>query len=204
MDRRRAADCRLMGRTRSAIVQSDFTPWSRSPKENDMRRKLTWVLLGATIAGAAAYVGSVFATPASGFSATTLAKGRFDEIDVMNQAFPAELGPPWLSLQKTKGPSDLYVQSNVWVPGGSTGWHTHPGHSLIIVVAGTVTEYEGGDPACTPHVYTAGMGFVDPGGGHVHLLRNEGTVGAQTIAVQLIAADATRRIDAPAPGNCPF
>ena len=52
----------------------------------------------------------------------------------------------------------MYVQSNVWQPGGSTGWHTHPGHSLIIVTAGTVTAYEGDDPDCTPHVYTAGDG----------------------------------------------
>jgi hypothetical protein len=98
----------------------------------------------------------------------------------------------------------VYVQSNVWDPGGTTGWHTHPGHSLIIVTAGVITAYEGDDPTCTPHVYTPGMGFVDEGGGHVHVLRNEGTVEASTIAVQLIPASATRRIDAPNPGHCSF
>ena len=110
----------------------------------------------------------------------------------------------WLSWQKTKGPSDVYVQSNVWAPGGSSGWHTHPGHSLITVTAGTVTAYHGDDCRCRPHVYTQGMGFVDAGGDHVHNLRNEGTEEARTITVQLIPADATRRIDAPDPGNCPF
>jgi quercetin dioxygenase-like cupin family protein len=107
-------------------------------------------------------------------------------------------------LQKTKGPSDLYVQSNVWATGGSTGWHTHPGHSLIIVTAGAVTAYEGDDPSCTPKEYTAGMGFVDPGGDHVHLLRNDGPVEARTVAVQLIPEGAPRRIDAAAPAGCPF
>jgi hypothetical protein len=53
-------------------------------------------------------------------------------------------------------------------------------------------------------VYSQGMGFVDPGGDHVHNLRNEGAVEARTIAVQLIPADATRRIDAPDPGVCSF
>ena len=53
------------------------------------------------------------------------------------------------------------MQSNVFAPGGTSGWHTHPGHSLIIVAAGTVTAYEGDDRECTPHVYTQGMGFVD-------------------------------------------
>ena len=64
----------------------------------------------------------------------------------------------WLSFQKTKGSSDLYVQSNVWAPGGSTGWHTHPGHSLIIVTAGTVTAYDGDDAECQPARLHAGNG----------------------------------------------
>jgi hypothetical protein len=48
------------------------------------------------------------------------------------------------------------------------------------------------------------MGLVDEGGDHVHLIRNEGPVDARSVAVQLIPADATRRIDAPSPGNCAF
>jgi hypothetical protein len=48
------------------------------------------------------------------------------------------------------------------------------------------------------------MGFVDEGGEHVHNIRNEGVVEARTITVQLIPADAVRRIDAADPGNCPF
>lgn len=176
-----------------------------------MRRKLMWVLvLSAIIVGAAAYVGNVLATPSSGFSASTIAVGRFGEIDANNHVFfPDDFLPPgsrklWLSLQKTKGPSDLYVQSNVWAPGGTTGWHSHPGHSLIIVTAGTVTAYDGHDPSCTPHVYTTGMGLVDEGGDHVHVIRNEGSVDARTVAVQLIPAGATRRIDAEGNAGCPF
>jgi hypothetical protein len=48
------------------------------------------------------------------------------------------------------------------------------------------------------------MGLVDPGGDHVHVLRNEGSVEARTVAVQLIPADATRRIDAEGNSACPF
>src|SRR5215831_17834748 len=172
-----------------------------------MRKRLTWtVLLGAAIVITALYTRSALATPASGFAGTTLALGRFDEINVLNDLIlPNEPGANiWLSLQRTKGQSDVYVQTNVWQPGGTTGWHSHPGHSLIIVTAGTVTNYEGNDPACKPTLYTVGMGFVDPGGDHVHLIRNEGTVPASTIAVQLIPAGAARRIDADDPGNCHF
>ena len=62
---------------------------------------------------------------------------------------------------------------------------------------GTIAE-------CKPHVYTQGMGFVDPGGDHVHIIRNEGTVEASTVAVQLIPAGQPRRIDVADPGNCDF
>ena len=175
-----------------------------------MRFKLMWVaVIGVTLATAVEFSARLLATPGSGFSASTIAQGRFDDIDVASQVL-REFGDStprkdlWLSLQKTKGPSDLFVQNNLWVPGGYTGWHTHPGHSLIIVTEGAITAYDGDDPSCTPTVYTAGMGFVDAGGDHVHNLRNEGTVNARTVAVQLIPAEAIRRIDAPAPGNCSF
>jgi hypothetical protein len=170
-----------------------------------MRRKLMWVLfVGAAAGSIAGSTRNVLATPASGFVGTTIATGRFDDIDVFNQSFPAGFLRPWISIQKTKGPSDVYIQSNVWAVGGSTGWHTHPGHSLIILTAGAVTAYEGDDPTCTPHVYTAGMTLVDPGDDHVHLLRNEGSIQASGYAVQLIPGGAVRRIDAPGNPNCGF
>jgi quercetin dioxygenase-like cupin family protein len=170
------------------------------------------VLLGIATVVTALGSGEALATPASGFTSTTLAQGNYDEFDVFNQAVPpshhGQFTPGninvWLSMQKTKGQSDLYVQSNTWQAGGTTGWHTHPGHSLITVTSGTLTAYEGDDPNCEPHVLTPGMGFVDPGAGHVHVIRNEGFVEATTITVQLIPDGAVRRIDAPDPGNCPF
>jgi hypothetical protein len=156
------------------------------------------------------YVERLLATPASGFTSTSLAVGRVGEISVDNLAIsddPSDANSQrnvWHSLQKTKGASDLYVQSNVWLPGGTSGWHTHPGHSLITVTAGAVTAYEGDDASCTPKVYTLGMTFVDPGDDHVHVLRNEGALEARTITVQLIPAGAPRRIDAAGSPGCAF
>lgn len=176
-----------------------------------MRRTLLGgLVLGTVIAAAVAYTVKVQATPSSGFTATSLAVGRFGDIDVINQlALPDPSGNPrnkqlWLSVQKTKGASDVYVQSNRWEPGGTTGWHTHPGHSLITVTAGAVTVYDGHDPSCQPRVYTVGMGFVDEGGDHVHVIRNEEAVEAQTIAVQLVPAGSVRRVDAPGNPACAF
>ncbi len=175
-----------------------------------MRGGLTWLLLfSATIAVTPLHrSGRAMATTAGGYNTTLLGVGRFGEIDVLSSLPPGMKAEGseqvWQSMQKTKGASDVYVQSNVWLSGGSTGWHSHPGDSLIIVTAGAVTDYEGHDPECRPHVYTKGMGFVDPGGGHVHILRNEGDIEARTIAVQLIPADAARRTDVADPGNCHF
>lgn len=166
--------------------------------------KRRWVLvIPMVMVALAAYGGNALATPASGFSGTTLARATYGEIFSHVHTVPAA----WDELIATKGPSDLYVQQNTWQPGGTTGWHTHPGPSFVIVTLGSVTVYDGDDPACTPHVYTANTAdnaFVDPGDGHVHIIRNETTSVAQTIAVQLIPAGAVRRQDAPNPGYCSF
>jgi quercetin dioxygenase-like cupin family protein len=151
---------------------------------------------------------SVLATKAKGYKSTSLAGGRLGESDTSSllsqQLMEEGNDQPALSAQETERMSDIYVQSNVWAAGGSTGWHSHPGHSVIIVTAGTVTNYEGHDPACKPHVYKTGMTFVDPGGAHIHILRNEGAVEAKTIAVQFLPANAARRIDVADPGTCHF
>jgi len=171
-------------------------------RRRNMRRKL--MLFSAAIMLTALFHASpAWATPANGFTSTPLAQGQFDQFNIFN-SFVLPDSQVWLSRQWTKGLSDGAVLINVWQPGGSTGWHTHPGHTLIFVTAGAVTQYQSDDPTCTPHVYTAGMAFVDAGGDHVHIVRNEGTVPAQVIAIRLVPAGQPGRIDAPAPGNCPF
>ena len=163
-----------------------------------MLRKLKWVfVLGIVFAvGTSA---TVLATPGSMITTSIISLGHFDEIDVKtNDALPHQV------RVKTKGSSDVYVVSNTFAPGGDSGWHTHAGPSLITVMSGTITAYDGNDPSCTPQVYEADTGFIDSGDGHLHLLRNEGSIDAVTIAVQILPAGADRRIDAPSPGNCSF
>lgn len=142
--------------------------------------------------------GVALATPGTGVTTSNVSVGRFNEIGAHTHVDTHK------ASIRTKGPSDVYVVSNVFAPGGQTGWHTHPGPSLITVKSGTITVYDGDDPTCTPTVYPAGTGFLDPGDGHVHVLRNEGSVTAETIAVQILPEGATRRIDAPDPGFCDF
>ena len=179
-----------------------------------MRRKWIWVLATALV-GAAVSGGAVLATTkATGFAGATIAKATLGPLDL--RAHSVTMGDPdnsvparpWLAMLKTIGDSDLYVQSNTWDPGGSTGWHTHPGWSLIFVTSGSVTVYDGDDPSCTPHVYTANTpnnSFLDIGSGHVHLVRNESTTDKATgVAVQVVPAGATRTQPVADPGNCHF
>lgn len=177
-----------------------------------MEKKRWMLMVGCALVGGALTAGSASATDPVGFSGRSLAKGMFEEFSVRAVYPLAGLGGGsdrevdddfWRSIQKTKGRSDLYVQSNVWQPGGSTGWHTHPGHSLIIVTAGEITAYDGDDP-CTPHRYSKdqGAGLVDAN--HVHMIRNETSSEASVIVVQLVPHGVDRRIDAAAPkSSCP-
>jgi len=152
----------------------------------------------------AVYAGNALATGGTGFSGITVAKATFGNIS----SHVLEMTPQfWNEVIQTRGASDLYVQQNTWQRGGSTGWHTHPGPSFVIVTEGSVTVYEGDDASCTPHVYTANTSnnsFVDIGGGDVHLIRNETGAEAKTMAIQFVPAGATRRVDAPDPGHCSF
>jgi hypothetical protein len=133
-----------------------------------------------------------WATPQQGVTTTILTGGAIslDEVDLHTDTDGHKV------KFKTKGLSDIYVVRNVIVPGGHTGWHSHPGPSIISVVAGVATAYEGDDP--DGFVFPAGTAFVDSGD-HAHIIRNEGTTNLELIAFQILPDGATRRTDEPAP-----
>jgi quercetin dioxygenase-like cupin family protein len=160
--------------------------------------KWIWALLVGVL-GLGVYAGNVLAMPQPAVSTTQLAKVLFDEIDVNAHTIPADR---WQARLKTQGQTDAYVVDNKIAVNGTTGWHSHPGPSLVMVVAGSVTNYSSDQPGCAGQAYSAGQGFIDEGGDHVHMLRNEGSVTAETIAVQLLPKDAVRKMDKPAPDDC--
>jgi quercetin dioxygenase-like cupin family protein len=164
-----------------------------------------FIAVSAALLGTIAMFGFVQATPIAGVTSTLIAVGRFDDIDAkaLTDIDPGVGIEDWQARIKTKGSSDLYVLENRIAPGGTFGWHSHPGPSLVIVKSGALTLYLAADPTCTPHVVGAGSGFVD-NGGDVHLVRNEGSVETVVYVTSLIPTGFARRIDEPAPGNCSF
>jgi quercetin dioxygenase-like cupin family protein len=151
-----------------------------------------------------AYVSGALATNPRGVVTTTFGIARFDSIDstTKTDVDPGTANSFWQARLNTKGPSDLYVLQNTIAPGGTFGWHSHPGPSLVIVKSGTATFYMKDDPTCAPHVVLAGTGFVD-GGHDTHVVRNEGSADLVTVVVSLVPAGFARRIDETAPANCP-
>jgi quercetin dioxygenase-like cupin family protein len=140
-------------------------------------------------------IGAASATPGAGASATTFGRGTLAAGDKIKTA--------QLKLD-VRDDLDVVTQTITLTPGGHTGWHSHPGPVIVTITAGAMTFYDGDDPACQPIVYSAGDTFIDRGGGHVHIARNEGTTNLVLYATYLLPVGAPLRIDEPAPGNCSF
>jgi quercetin dioxygenase-like cupin family protein len=149
------------------------------------------------VVGIAVYASTVLATPPTAVTPTEYGIGRFGPI-----ATEGKIGA-WSSKMNVTRPSDLHVLSNRIAPGGTFGWHSHPGPSFVIIKSGTATVYLGADPKCRPHRFRAGSGFVDKGLA-VHVVRNEGSRDLVTVVVSFTPRGAERRIDEARPGNCPF
>jgi quercetin dioxygenase-like cupin family protein len=161
-----------------------------------MRPKRVLALL-VVVLGVAVYAETVQATPPTGVQPAIFGIGSFASF-----ATKGKLGA-WSASMNTRGPTDIHVGQNTIKPGGSFGWHSHPGPSFVIVRSGTATVYFGADLTCTPHRYGPGTGFVDKGF-DVHVVRNEGKVDLVTVFVSFVPKGAERRIDKPDPGHCPF
>ena len=96
--------------------------------------------------------------------------------------------------------SEVFIRHVVLPAGGSTGWHTHPGPVVATIVSGSLMLYDGEDTSCTGAPYDAGQGFIDPGFGHNHLARNEGTAPAEFYATYILPPDAGDTLAVPATG----
>ena len=88
-------------------------------------------------------------------------------------------------------------------PGGTTGWHSHPGKVVVAIQSGELTLYRDVDGTCRTKTVGPGEGFVAIPS-VVHVARNEGSEPVVFGAVLFrIPASAVTRIDHPDPGVCP-
>ena len=168
-----------------------------------MKAKIAITALLAAVGGGvyASSGGATPPTPFPGLQQTVTGPYSLNEFDIHARTDPPSV---WRADLKVDGQSDVYHVDSKFKPGATTGWHSHPGPSFIIVVSGTVTNYESSDRTCSVNTYSAGSSFVDAGGEDVHMVKNNGAAPAETIALQVLPRGTiNRRIDKPDPGTCP-
>ena len=176
-----------------------------------MKGKLI-LALAAALLGVAAYVGNVLATPPSGVTNPPWSPviGNFaNGIDATakTDTDPGNATSFWQIRISAKGATDVHVLENIIAPGGTFGWHSHPGPSLVIVKSGTLSVYHA--PDCIAEDFGPGSPngstFVDQGH-DLHMVRNNSTTDiADVYVVSFVPAGFGRRIDEPNPNPtiCP-
>jgi quercetin dioxygenase-like cupin family protein len=103
------------------------------------------------------------------------------------------------------GSCETAVQQVTIQPAGTTGWHVHPGGTVVVVASGEGTLYHPSGATCMSEKYAAGTGFYQLPT-EVHTFRNEGTVPLVVYALYWLpsgTANTAIRVDQPQPASCP-
>ncbi len=104
-----------------------------------------------------------------------------------------------IKVESVPGSADIAIVRVVIEPGGSTGWHHHPGVGPASVKSGAVTFY---DAQCHKTVYKAGEGFLESHDEPM-LVRNQGSVKAVFYVTFIVPTETTElRFDDPKPKGC--
>jgi quercetin dioxygenase-like cupin family protein len=151
-----------------------------------MRRKWLLLLLVGVV-GAAVYGGIARATLPSGLVNILLARGT----DASDGTIPIQVG------------TDIVMAQITVDPGGSSGWHSHPGGAIIVVKQGTPTVYRSVGGQCQSTTYSAGQAFIERPG-EVDQVINNGTIPyVLYVTFPRVPPGGSARIDEPDPGTCP-
>ena len=156
-----------------------------------MRRAIVLVAVGVTVL--ALVVGAALATPPNkGATTTVITRATLGKFEAKGDG---------IKVESKRHSADLAIAKVVLEPGGSTGWHHHPGVGPAAVKSGAVTFY---DAACEKTVYRAGEGFLESHDSPM-LVRNRGNSKAVFYVAFIIPTQTTEeglRIDDPRPKNC--
>jgi quercetin dioxygenase-like cupin family protein len=141
----------------------------------------------AAVLCAAVYGGTVLATPPAGLTNVPLARGT----DVSDGTIPFQVG------------TDVVMAQITVVPGGSSGWHAHPGGAIVVIKEGALTVYRSVGSQCQTTNYSAGQAFIERPG-EVDQVVNTGTVPyVLFVTFPRVPQGGSARIDKPDPGTCP-
>lgn len=142
------------------------------------------------------FAGTALGTPGSSvISAPILARGDFtDQVDVKVK-FQRDGS---INVSNAPDAGEVVVQEITIGPGGTTGWHSHPGPVVVVVKQGTLTYVRAVGGECADTAYPAGTAFVDPGQGHAHTAFNLGSDNLVLYATYFdVPVGGSPRIDVP-------
>lgn len=167
-----------------------------------MIRRTVVVAIAGLVALGVGLIGNALATTASLFTAETARGPLVDRPLDVNWRF----GPENRVKLQTQGPVEIAAQRIVIQPGGTLGWHSHPGPTVVTILRGTMSFYHAED--CTMEIeYAPGQSFSNMPD-EIHMARNEGEVELVVYASYFVPArtpPVALRIDQPSPGpECPL
>jgi quercetin dioxygenase-like cupin family protein len=154
-----------------------------------MKRTIKSALLSVGLAGVvgAAMVATGAATPPSGLVNVPLARGT----NVSDGTIPLQVG------------TDVAMAQITVDPGGSSGWHSHPGGAIVVVKTGTLTVYRSIGSQCQSTTYSAGQAFIERPGEVDQVLNTSTAPYVLFVTFPHVPQGGSPRTDEPDPGTCP-
>ena len=154
-----------------------------------MKRAVRWTVSSVALAGVitAVTLAPSGATPPSGLTNTPLALGT----NMSDGTIPLKAGTNVAMAQITVG------------PGGSSGWHSHPGGAIIVVQQGSLTVHTSVGDHCQTTTYSAGQAFVERPGEVDQVINTGTTPYVLFVTFPRVPQGVSARTDEPNPGTCP-
>jgi len=154
-----------------------------------MRRAVGWAVVSVALAGVviAMTLGTSAATPPVGLTNIGLARGT----NASDGTIPLKAG------------SDVAVAQITVGPGGSSGWHSHPGGAIVVVQQGSLTVYRSVGRECQSTTYTAGQAFIERPGEVNQVINASSDPYVLYVTFPRVPQGASARTDEPDPGTCP-
>jgi quercetin dioxygenase-like cupin family protein len=141
----------------------------------------------AALTVTALLVAPALATPPSGLVNIPLARGT----NASDGTIPLQ------------GGTDIAMAQITVIPGGSSGWHSHPGGAIIVVKQGTLTVYTAVGSQCRTETYNAGQAFIERPGEVDDVLNNGTEPYVLYVTFPRVPPGESARTDEPDPGTCP-
>jgi len=154
-----------------------------------MKRKRSMTIFGMAVVALVLGGGAVFkarATAPSLLVNIPIARGT----NLSDGTIPLQFG------------TDIAMAQITVNPGGSAGWHSHPGGAIVVVKTGTLTVYHSVGGRCETTVYTAGQAFIERPGEVDNVLNMGSSPYVLFVTFPRVPQGASPRTDEVNPGTC--